>query len=221
MANEGGNDNQNRKFHTLRTPDVLKALESGSEGLGNQAARARLEKYGPDRLPLAAGRSVFMRFLMQFHNILIYVLLGAAVITVALDHWVDSAVILAVVFVNAVIGFVQEGKAEKAMEATGCRTEIGRISSMLSLFSVRYIHGTSLTLKGVLGTKAVLWAVSIVTVLQLLFTYAPFMQFFFDAAPLSIVQGLQVVGSGLTILCILELEKFIVRQCNTQKQGAT
>ncbi len=117
MANEGGNYNQNREFHTLKTPYVLKALETGSEGLSNQAARARLEKYGPNRLPVGAGRSVFTRFLMQFHNILIYVLLGAAVITAALDHWVDSAVILAVVFVNAIIGFVQEGKAEKAMEA--------------------------------------------------------------------------------------------------------
>ncbi len=58
-----------------------------------------------------------MRFLLQFHNILIYLLLGAAVITLALDHMADTAVILAVVIANAVIGFVQEGKAEKAMEA--------------------------------------------------------------------------------------------------------
>jgi magnesium-transporting ATPase (P-type) len=58
-----------------------------------------------------------MRFLWQFHNILIYVLLGAAVITAFLAHWVDMCVILAVVIVNAVIGFLQEGKAEKAMDA--------------------------------------------------------------------------------------------------------
>ena len=58
-----------------------------------------------------------MRFLLQLHNILIYVLLGSAVITLALDHVADTAVILAVVIANAIIGFVQEGKAEKAMEA--------------------------------------------------------------------------------------------------------
>jgi hypothetical protein len=54
---------------------------------------------------------------LQFHNILIYVLLGAAVVTALLDHWTDTAVILAVVVVNAIIGVIQEGKAEKAMEA--------------------------------------------------------------------------------------------------------
>jgi magnesium-transporting ATPase (P-type) len=58
-----------------------------------------------------------MRFLLQFHNILIYVLLGSAVITWLLDHLTDTAVILAVVIANAIIGFVQEGKAERAMEA--------------------------------------------------------------------------------------------------------
>ncbi len=58
-----------------------------------------------------------MRFLMQFHNVLIYVLIAAAVITAAMGHWVDSLVILGVVVINAAIGFIQEGKAEAALEA--------------------------------------------------------------------------------------------------------
>ena len=58
-----------------------------------------------------------MRFLAQFHNVLIYVLMGAAVVTGALQHWVDTGVILAVVLANAVIGYLQEGKAEAAMAA--------------------------------------------------------------------------------------------------------
>jgi calcium-translocating P-type ATPase len=58
-----------------------------------------------------------MRFLVQFHNVLIYVLLGAAVVTAALQHWIDTGVILAVVVANAIIGFIQEGKAEAAMTA--------------------------------------------------------------------------------------------------------
>ena len=58
-----------------------------------------------------------MRFLAQFHNVLIYVLLGAAVVTGVLQHWVDTGVILAVVLANAVIGYLQEGKAEAAMAA--------------------------------------------------------------------------------------------------------
>jgi len=60
---------------------------------------------------------VLKRFLLQFHNILIYVLLACAAVTAALAHWVDTGVIVAVVLANAVIGFIQEGKAEQAMEA--------------------------------------------------------------------------------------------------------
>ena len=60
-----------------------------------------------------------MRFLLQFHNILIYVLLGCAVVTAALGHPVDTAVIPAAVIANAMIGYIQEGKAERAMDAIG------------------------------------------------------------------------------------------------------
>lgn len=77
----------------------------------------RLETYGANRLPEAPKRSVLIRFLLHFHNILIYMLIGSAVITAFLNHWVDTGVILAVVIANAIIGFIQEGKAEKAMDA--------------------------------------------------------------------------------------------------------
>jgi magnesium-transporting ATPase (P-type) len=71
--------------------------------------------------------------LHQFDNILIYVLIGAAVITALLEHWVDTSVILAVVIINAIIGFIQEGKAEMAMDAIRnlkprcCVTDIARL----------------------------------------------------------------------------------------------
>ncbi len=68
-----------------------------------------------------------MRLLLQFHNVLIYVLLGAAVVTATLGHAVDTAVILGVVLINALIGFIQEGKAEKSLDA---------IRKMLSLHAV-------------------------------------------------------------------------------------
>ena len=107
------------KYHSQKAEDVLTALGSGSgsEGLSEREAENRLKTYGLNRLPQAVKRGPVIRFLRHFHNILIYVLLGAAVITMLLDHWVDTAVILAVVVVNAIIGFIQEGKAEKAMEA--------------------------------------------------------------------------------------------------------
>jgi calcium-translocating P-type ATPase len=76
-----------------------------------------LTRYGPNRLPEARSRGPLRRLLAQFHNVLIYVLLGAAVVTGSLQHWVDTGVILAVVLANAAIGFLQEGKAEAAMAA--------------------------------------------------------------------------------------------------------
>jgi magnesium-transporting ATPase (P-type) len=104
-------------WHTLPAASALAELRSSEAGLTQADAAERLSTHGPNRLPEPPRRSVLVRLLLQFHNVLIYVLLGAAVITAALDHLVDTAVILAVVVANAIIGFVQEGKAEKAMDA--------------------------------------------------------------------------------------------------------
>ena len=106
-----------KNWHECAVDDALHALKSTDNGLNQTEAAARLEIHGPNRLPEARKRSVLVRFLLHFHNILIYVLLGSAIITMALDHLVDTLVILAVVIANAGIGFVQEGKAEKAMDA--------------------------------------------------------------------------------------------------------
>ncbi|TVS01693.1 MAG: cation-transporting P-type ATPase [Rhodobacteraceae bacterium] len=97
--------------------EVLEELNSGPEGLDPAEAETRLQEHGPNRLPEAERRSTLMRFLVQFHNVLIYVLLVAALIKALMGHWIDTSVILAVVVLNAIIGFVQEGRAEAAMEA--------------------------------------------------------------------------------------------------------
>ncbi|TVQ83924.1 MAG: cation-transporting P-type ATPase [Micavibrio sp.] len=110
-------DIENKAFHTLDKAAALEALESSEKGLLPEEAAARLEKYGPNALPEPEKRSIVMRFLSHFHNTLIYVLLGAAFVTLLMAHYIDTAVILAVVLVNAVIGFIQEGKAEKALDA--------------------------------------------------------------------------------------------------------
>lgn len=104
-------------WHALTAAETLRTLGASSHGLEEADAAARLKTHGPNQLPAAAQRGPLVRFLLQFHNILIYVLLGAAAITAFLQHWVDTGVILAVVLANAIIGFIQEGKAEKAMDA--------------------------------------------------------------------------------------------------------
>ena len=104
-------------WHAAEPGPVLAELGSGPHGLSPEEARRRLAIYGPNRLPEPARPSLARRFLLQFHNLLIYLLLAAAAITLLLGHPVDSAVILGVVLVNAVLGVIQEGRAERAMEA--------------------------------------------------------------------------------------------------------
>ncbi len=104
-------------WHARPAAEVLASLDAGRQGLSAEQAARRLERHGRNLLPPPSRRGPLLRFLLQFHNVLIYVLLAAAVITAALGHWVDSFVILGVVVINAAIGFIQEGKAERALEA--------------------------------------------------------------------------------------------------------
>jgi magnesium-transporting ATPase (P-type) len=80
---------------------------------------------GPNRLAAPPRQSAIARFLRQFHNALVYVLLGAAVVTLVIGHATDAAVIAGVTVVNAVIGFIQEGKAERSIEAIRCAATAG------------------------------------------------------------------------------------------------
>ncbi|BCK56263.1 putative cation-transporting ATPase F [Nocardia wallacei] len=85
-------------------------------GLTGQEAGARLERFGPNALPAVEGASRLVRMVGQFRHPLIYVLLVAGAVTAGLGEYVDAVVIFAVVVVNAIVGFVQESKAEAALE---------------------------------------------------------------------------------------------------------
>ncbi|MEW5972966.1 MAG: cation-transporting P-type ATPase [Pseudomonadota bacterium] len=109
---------QQTPWHAESAAVALERFESAeTSGLSSEEARARLERYGPNHLPPPRRRGPLLRLLLQFHNPLIYVLLAAAAITFGLDHLIDASVILGVVIINALIGFIQEGKAEQALEA--------------------------------------------------------------------------------------------------------
>ncbi len=103
--------------HAIPAERVIAALGATHTGLSQEEVDKRLVQYGPNRLPAPARRSAILRFVAHFHNILIYVLLGAAIITAGLGHFIDTGVILAVVLANAAIGYIQEGRAEQAIEA--------------------------------------------------------------------------------------------------------
>lgn len=117
----------------MESAEATRRLGSDARsGLSPRAALERLQQFGPNRLPAPRRRPAWLRLLRQFHNVLIYVMLGAAVITLSLGHWLDTAVLLAAVIVNAVIGFIQEGKAETALDA---------IRQMLSLRAIVFRAG--------------------------------------------------------------------------------
>ncbi|MFZ2938099.1 MAG: HAD-IC family P-type ATPase [Candidatus Omnitrophota bacterium] len=98
------------------TEEVFSLLSTSAAGLTNDEAKKRLGQYGYNELKVTR-RSSLVRFLLQFHNSLIYILLFAASVTAVLREWPDTTVILLCVIINVIIGFIQEGKAESAIEA--------------------------------------------------------------------------------------------------------
>jgi Ca2+-transporting ATPase len=104
------------RWYQLPVAGVMESLATNNNGLSSSEARARLAKYGYNELKFKK-RGPFIRFLAQFRSSLIYVLIAAALVTAFLNMWLDTAVILAVVFANAIIGFIQEGRAEASMES--------------------------------------------------------------------------------------------------------
>ncbi len=143
LQSSSGNDTNT--WHVLSREEALLALHATEQGLGQHEAAARLARYGYNRLRPAKKRGPLLRFFTQFHNVLIYVLLAAAAVTALLAHWVDTGVIIAVVLINALIGFIQEGKAEKALDAIkkmlSHRAAVRRDNHMTSLPAEELVPG--------------------------------------------------------------------------------
>jgi len=102
--------------HALPAEDVLDKLRGQRDGLTSAEAADRLKAVGPNQLPAPPKEGLLKRFFKHFNDILIYILLFAGVAKAFLGHWVDAGVILAVAVINAIVGFIQEGKAEEALE---------------------------------------------------------------------------------------------------------
>jgi len=104
-------------WHARPVEQAIVQLNTQPEGLSEAEAESRRKTYGLNRLTPAKRRGSLLRFLLQFHNTLIYILLLSGAVTGFMGHWVDTSVILGVVLINAAIGFIQEGKAEGALDA--------------------------------------------------------------------------------------------------------
>jgi calcium-translocating P-type ATPase len=106
-----------RDWHALETDAVLEALDAGYDGLSDEEAARRREVHGPNELQRDEGPTAFEILLRQFTSPLIYILLVAAVVTFAIEEYVDTGVIVAVLVLNAAVGFFQEHKADRSVRA--------------------------------------------------------------------------------------------------------
>jgi Ca2+-transporting ATPase len=104
-------------WHSANLKDVFKRLGTREKGLTTDEARERLAKYGHNHLKRAKGRTPLKIFLEQFNSFLIWILLGAVVISFLLDEVADAIVILSILLLNAILGFIQEYNAERSLEA--------------------------------------------------------------------------------------------------------
>ncbi|MDP2279989.1 MAG: calcium-translocating P-type ATPase, PMCA-type [Nitrospirota bacterium] len=105
------------RWHQKETKDILDDLQSSSKGLSSEEAQKRLLEYGPNELKEKEKRTLFMMFLDQFKDFMILILIGAAIISGIIGEPADTIAIIVIVVLNAVIGFIQEYRAEKAMAA--------------------------------------------------------------------------------------------------------
>ena len=109
---------KDKHWHQLPVAEALQLLRvTSATGLSAQEVQRRQKEFGPNRVTARRGMPAWLKFLRQFNQPLVYILLVAVGVTAFLGEWLDSSVIFGVVFINAIVGFLQEAKAEKAIAA--------------------------------------------------------------------------------------------------------
>lgn len=105
-------------WHSSTVSEVLQSLGTSEQvGLSASQVSERLQEYGPNEMSARSGKPAWKKFLMQFHQVLVYILIVASIKSAWLGEWVDATVIFAVVLINAIVGFLQEAKAERSIQA--------------------------------------------------------------------------------------------------------
>ncbi len=135
-----------KHWHQLTLSEILSLLETDAErGLDAFEVSHRQKQFGPNSLTLKEDINPVLRFCLQFHQPLVYILLAAALITAVLQEWVDSGVIFGVVLINAVVGYFQESKALQAIAALARTldgmTTVIRVGQKQRLPAVELVQG--------------------------------------------------------------------------------
>lgn len=140
-----------KTWHSRPAEQVLQTVQTKREGLSNKEAEKRLAEHGFNRLPQTEGRTWYARLWSHINNMLIWIMLVSSVIAALLGHGVDAAVIVLVIIVNTIIGYVQEGKAEKALEAiqsmVAPRASVLRDGKRLTLDAEKIVPGDLIVLE--------------------------------------------------------------------------
>ncbi len=104
-------------WHTLLNREIFSLLQADPNGLSGSEARTRFQQFGPNQLKTKKGKSLFLLFFKQFANPLVFILIGATIVKFSVGGIADGAVLSGTIFIMAVIGFLQEARAERAMHA--------------------------------------------------------------------------------------------------------
>jgi len=121
----------------METEELMKALKASEKGLSEEEAKRRLQEFGPNELVERKRVTPLQIFLGQFKDIFVIMLLIATVISFLIGEIIDASTIAAIVVLNSIVGFVQEYRSEKAMEAM---KKLGAVSFFMAsiAFSERY-----------------------------------------------------------------------------------
>ena len=146
MGRNNLKESLNSTWHQLQAEEVVRLLDVNLKtGLAAEEVKRRQEKFGLNRITARPGTPAWLKFLQQFNQPLVYILLAAAVVTALLGEWVDSSVIFAVVFLNAIVGFLQEAKAGKAIESlsqmVATETSVRRNGQIQRIHSEQLVPG--------------------------------------------------------------------------------
>ena len=185
---------KDKPWHQLPSEEVVELLDVNlSTGLSADEVGRRQKELGPNRVTARRGTPTWLKFFKQFNQPLVFILRVAVGVTAFLGEWVDSSVIFGVVIINAIVGFLQEAKAEKAIEAlakmVATETNVRRDGRKLRVHSEQLVPGDVVLLQS--GDRV------------------PADLRLFHSAPIGAESWLRIVGVAAVVYLAVEFEKWI------------